>query len=230
MCFAAVPSWRRVYRRIGIAPRTWNERPYITPGIPILTPLPLIKQPNAFTDPDWLFEIKYDGFRCLAYIGEGVCRLVSRNGNTFSRFKDLSRSLSGFERNVILDGEIACVDSDGHPQFDDLMSGSAPAHLFAFDILLLDSDDLRDTPCIERKAILKSVVEDGIARLQYVDHIEEQGEQLFDIVCERDMEGIVAKPKASLYQLTHGRTPWIKIKNPGYSQAVDRGEWFNAPQ
>jgi bifunctional non-homologous end joining protein LigD len=89
-----------------------------------------------------------------------VCRLVSRNGNTFTRFKDLSRSLATLDRAIILDGKIACIDADGLPLFDDLMSGNAPAHFFAFDVLLLDGDDLRDTPCVERKAILKPVVQD----------------------------------------------------------------------
>ncbi len=92
-----------------------------------ITPLPLIKQPSAFTDPDWLFEVKYDGFRSLAYIGDGTCRLVSRNGNTYQRFKSLVKALSDLQSETILDGELACVDDEGLSQFDDLMFAQSPA-------------------------------------------------------------------------------------------------------
>jgi bifunctional non-homologous end joining protein LigD len=115
-----------------------------------ITPLPLIKQPDPFTDPDWLFEVKYDGFRSLAFIGDGTCRLVSRNGNTFKRFRSLSKALSKLSNETVLDGEIACVDNDGLPQFDDLMFAQRPALFSAFDILALDGEDLRDKPCIEQ--------------------------------------------------------------------------------
>ena len=194
---------------------------------PSISPLSLIKRPAPFSDPDWIFEVKYDGFRSLAYIGSGTCRLVSRNGNTFQRFKDLSRTLSKLPHETVLDGELACVDNDGLTQFDALMSGQSSAHFFAFDILLLDGEDLRDRPCLERKHLLKGVTDAETSRLHYVDHIVGEGERLFDLICQKDMEGIVAKPADSLYRESNGKTPWIKIKNPDYSQAVDRGEWFN---
>ena len=127
---------------------------------------------------------------------------------------------------AILDGEIACVDDTGLPQFNDLMFGSAPARFFAFDVLFLDGEDLRDQPCVERKKILQERVNGDIQRLHYVEHIAELGEQLFDQICERDMEGIVAKPKDSPYREIRGKTPWRKIKNPDYSQVEGRGELF----
>jgi bifunctional non-homologous end joining protein LigD len=81
---------------------------------------------------------------------------------------------------------------------------------------------------VERKQILQGVVAESPERLLYVDHIEEQGEQLYEMICRRDMEGIVAKPKESPYRELYGKTPWVKIKNPDYSQAEGRGELFNA--
>ncbi len=194
---------------------------------PNITPLPLIQQSAPFSDPDWLFEVKYDGFRSLAYIEDGTCRLVSRKGNTYQRFKDLSRALTAVESGTILDGELVCVDDEGRPQFYDLMFGRAPAHFYAFDILMVDGQDLRDKPCVERKQVLKDLVEKGPQRLHYVDYVDGEGKQLFDLICERDMEGIVAKPRASPYRELKGRSPWIKIKNPDYSQAEDRGELFH---
>ena len=195
--------------------------------LPTITPLSLIQQPAAFSDPDWLFEVKHDGFRSLAYIQDG-CELVSRKGVTYRRFKDLSKALSGVGHEVTLDGELVCLDEEGKTLFYDLMFNRAPAHFYAFDILLLDGEDLRDKPIVERKQILQEVVTESPERLLYVDHIEEQGEQLYEMICRRDMEGIVAKPKESPYRELNGRTPWIKIKNPDYTQAEGRGELFHS--
>jgi ATP-dependent DNA ligase len=71
------------------------------------------------------------------------------------------------------------------------------------------------------------VIAESLQGLLYVDHIEEQGDQLFEMICRRDMEGVVAKPKASPYRL-YGKMPWVKIKNPEYSQAEGRGELFRS--
>ena len=138
----------------------------------------------------------------------------------------VASALSRLGRDAVLDGEIASVDSEGVTQLTDLMFAQAPAHFFAFDVLFLDGEDLRDRPCIERKQVLETLIQDGASRLHYVDHIEEDGEDLFCLICERDMEGIVAKPRSSPYRDVDGETPTIKIKNPDYSQAEDRGELF----
>ncbi len=196
---------------------------------PDFTPLTLIKQPDSFSDPDWLFEVKHDGFRSLAYVQEGLCRLVSRKGNEYRRKRliELATSLATLSRDVVLDGELVCLDDAGRSLFYDMMFHRAPAFFYAFDILWLDGEDLRDRPCVERKQLLRDVVDAGGQRLLYVDHIEGAGEQLFEQICERDMEGIVAKPKQSPYRGPRSRTPWVKIKNPDYSQAEGRGDLFN---
>ena len=198
----------------------------MTDALPTVTPLPLIKQPSAFSDPEWLFEVKHDGFRSLAYI-EDKCRLVSRNGDTYQRFKELSKVLSGVPHEVLLDGELVCLDDAGQTLFYDLMFNRAPVHFYAFDILWLDGRDLRERSITERKEILHDVVAESPQRLFYVDHISAQGEQLFELICQRDMEGVVAKPKGSPYRQLGGKTPWIKIKNPDYTQAEGRGELFH---
>ena len=191
-----------------------------------MSPLSLAQQTTPFSDPDWLFEVKHDGFRSLAYIQDG-CEFVSRKGVTYSRFKDLAKVLSEIGHEVILDGELVCLDDEGKSLFYDLMFNRAQAHFYAFDILWLDGEDVRGQSTLERKQLLQEVVTDAADRLLYVDHIEEQGEQLFAEICQRDMEGIVAKPAAVPYRELRGRTPWIKIKNPDYSQAEGRGELFN---
>ncbi len=108
------------------------------------------------------------------------------------------------------------------------MFNRGEAHFYAFDLLWLDGEDLRDRPLVERKATLKGLV-DGSSIL-YLDHIQEQGVALFDQCVKLDLEGIVAKPLVSPYRELRGKTTWIKIKNPEYSQAEGRRDMVNAPR
>ncbi len=129
---------------------------------PIITPLELTKQPDAWTDPDWLFEVKHDGFRSLAYVQAG-CRLVSRKGNEYRRKRlvQLANELWALSHDTILDGELVCLDEEGRTLFDDMMFHRGPAYFYAFDVLWLDGKDLRDTPCLERKEILRGLTDGG---------------------------------------------------------------------
>jgi len=149
-----------------------------------------MKQPDAFDNPNWLFEVKYDGFRSLAFIGEGTCQLISRKGHKYDRFKSLARSLSQLPHQTVLDDEIACVDENGLPQFDDLYFANRPALFFAFDILALDGNDVRESQCMDRKGALRGLTDEGVPRLHYVDyvdHVEETGVRLYEMICKPDM-------------------------------------------
>ncbi len=180
----------------------------------------LTQQAKPFDHPEWLFEVKFDGFRSLAYIDDGKCELVSRKDATYSRFRELRERMT-LEHDAILDGEIVCLDDQGRSQFSDLMFNRGEAHFYAFDLLWLDGEDLRDRPLVERKATLKGLV-DGTSIL-YLDHIQEQGVALFDQCVKLDLEGIVAKPDISPYRELKGKTTWIKIKNPSYSGRRAKG-------
>ena len=90
------------------------------------------------------------------------------------------------------------------------------------------SKDLRDLPLIHRKARLRQTIPTTPGGLLYLDHIEGEGIDLYDIGCGLNLEGVVCKPKTSVYRtLSNGKAPWIKVKNPDYSQAVGRAELFN---
>jgi bifunctional non-homologous end joining protein LigD len=90
--------------------------------LPQIQPAKLARSLAAFNDPDWLFELKHDGFRALAYLEEGRCRLVSRHRNTYKSFETLCVGLARLRvKNAILDGEIVCLDSAGHSQFKELL-------------------------------------------------------------------------------------------------------------
>jgi bifunctional non-homologous end joining protein LigD len=118
--------------------------------LPLCQPLLVVSKPCRFEGAEWIFELKYDGFRALAYIKHGQCRLVSDNGHEFSSssFVSLASSLAQIPHDggVILDGEIACVDAQGQPRFNDLLFRRREPRSFAFDLLHLNGKDCRREP------------------------------------------------------------------------------------
>jgi bifunctional non-homologous end joining protein LigD len=194
-----------------------------------LRPMRLSRRPEPFDSDDYIFELKIDGFRALAYIENGQCDLVSRNGNTFHNFKALAQWIGENLRadTAVIDGEIACVDDSGRSIFNDLLFRRRECLFFAFDLLHLNGQDLRGLPLIERKVQLKRILRRK-RYILYVDHIETHGKRLFEKVCDIDLEGIVAKRKTSVYRVTEKPSPhWIKIKNRNYTQAEGREELFD---
>lgn len=188
--------------------------------------MPLERLPDPFSHPDWLFEIKHDGFRALAYIRDGQVELVSRRSHTYKGFPSLGNAISEElkARDAILDGEIVSLDHNGIAQFKNLMYRRQEPRFYAFDLLWLNGKDLRERPLIERKKTLRGLIEPPGLSLLYVDYLEEYGERLFRIACNMDLEGIVAKFKHGKY--TAHETTWVKIRNPRYTQIVGRDELF----
>ena len=188
----------------------------------------LFRRPDIFSHPDWIFEIKHDGFRALAYVENEHARLLSRRGNPYKSFGELSSWIGRHLKveNAVLDGEIACLDSEGRSQFNELLYRRGDPYFYAFDILWLNGRDLRDLPLIQRKEILRDVVPPAPSRVLYSDHIDEHGLQIFDFACQNDLEGVVAKWKFGSYLPNSNATTWIKIKNPDYSQMEERIERF----
>src|SRR3989442_3047174 len=146
-----------------------------------LRPMRLSRRSAPFDSDEFIYELKIDGFRSLAYIENGQCDLVSRNGNTFRKFKDLALWIGENLRveNAVLDGEIACVDDSGRSVFNDLLFRRRECLFFAFDLLFLNGEDLRWLPLIERKARLKKLLRRKVSRVLYVDHIDGAGHKLF---------------------------------------------------
>ncbi len=182
---------------------------------------------KPFNDPDYIFELKHDGFRALAYVEEGTCRLVSRNSNLFKSFEALKQSLGKLRvQNAILDGEIICIDGNGISQFNQLFSRQGTPVFYAFDLLWIDGEDLRSLGLVERKQRLHALIKKSRRKeIIFAQHVETQGVAFFEEICARNLEGIVAKRKRGVYK-SNG-TGWLKIKNPKYSQAVGRHDLFN---
>jgi bifunctional non-homologous end joining protein LigD len=193
-------------------------------------PMLLQRLPEPFDHQDFVFELKYDGFRALAFITNRSCRLVSRNRNEFMSWgslrEDLGRAFPASD--VILDGELVCLDPGGRPQFNNLLFRREEPCFLAFDLLYRDGKDLRNEALLERKRILReSVSRAHCERLVYVDHIERRGVELFQHACRLDLEGIVAKHRQGRYASEREQSTWFKIRNRDYSQWPGREELFD---
>jgi bifunctional non-homologous end joining protein LigD len=192
----------------------------------IFAPQPLRSVKTPFDHPDWIFELKYDGFRALARIENGRCQLISRNGNRFSAFSELEKQIErALPISALLDGEIVCVDDLGRPQFEDLLFRRGTPCFFGFDLLFCDGIDLRSASLMDRKQELRRLLHVK-GPLQYADHIEKSGIALFEKVCSLDLEGIVAKHKFAPYGTVKEESTWIKIRNRQYSQMKGREKLF----
>lgn len=166
---------------------------------------------------DWLFEIKYDGYRIVAFIEPKKVVLKTRNSNDYTtKFTSISDSLKKhFKISAILDGEVVVFDKDGKSDFSSLQQSiKSTKEDFAyviFDILALNGQDLRDLPLIKRKELLKEVLKNAPTNLMYSEHIIGHGKECFNLAKKKGLEGIVAKNINSKYKAAR-IGDWLKIK------------------
>lgn len=182
---------------------------------------------DPFDDPEWLFEIKWDGYRALCTIEKEKLTLVSRNGlDMLERFPDLRALAGAFASSpIVVDGEIVSLDAKGRSEFQRLQeSQKKPAGLtyVAFDLLYADGKDLRSEPLEKRKALLERLIRDEDLVL-YSKHIVENGVALYESARKQQLEGIIAKKRDSTYQERRSRD-WLKIKT-GNEQEFVVGGW-----
>jgi bifunctional non-homologous end joining protein LigD len=194
--------------------------------LPRIQPIAPKRVQAPFDHAEFVFELKMDGWRCLAYVENGVCRLISRKQNQFKSFSPLAASVAKLKvQNAIIDGEVVCLDPKGRSVFLDMRRRKANAILYCFDLLWLNNEDLRNLPLVERKVRLRQLIRTSRNRnLLYASHMERHGIRLFQAICEQDCEGIVGKYKRGTY--TAAPTSWVKILNPNYSQMRGRDEMF----
>lgn len=168
---------------------------------------------------EWLYELKYDGYRILAFIEANHVRLITRNGNDYTkRFQDVAYSLMEWAagRAMILDGEMVILDASGKTDFQALQNymrnprGQSLAYMI-FDLLALDGTDLRELPLMERKETLEALMKDTPQNLRYSQHIKGKGKEFFQAACQQDLEGIIGKKADSVYRGSRSGD-WIKLK------------------
>ncbi len=173
----------------------------------------------------WAYEVKFDGYRALAYVRGGVCTLRSRADNDFTqRFGSvalaIAKALDGHE--AVVDGEVCVLDEAGRPSFSAMQQGSGRTVFYAFDVLEADGERLVDLPLEARRARLSELLPrpDGtvIVSQQFAD-----GQALFDAVSAQGLEGVVAKRLASRYAEGRRTRDWLKLKVTGSQEFVIAG-------
>jgi bifunctional non-homologous end joining protein LigD len=179
---------------------------------------------RAFSDPAWLFEVKWDGYRVEAVVREGKVRLWTRNrGDAARYFPDLAAApadwLAGSE--AIVDGEVVALDEAGHPSFALLQARAGfqrerdirvPIAYQVFDLLHLDGRSLLDEPLDARKARLREVLAEH-PTVRFAGHIDGDGESLFASVKATGLEGMMAKRRSSRYEPGRRSHAWLKVKH-----------------
>jgi bifunctional non-homologous end joining protein LigD len=187
---------------------------FIHPCQPIVA-----KQPPV--GPRWAHELKHDGYRLQIYVRDGRVRLYTMNGADWSkRYPRITAEAVRLKHSAVIDAEVVCLDSKGTAQFDLLHSrlNDRDAIAVAFDLLMLNGDDLRRKPYRERKAALRKLLRHDRG-IQYVEHAEGHGDKMFAAVCQLGLEGIVSKKLDAPYKSGPSRT-WLKIKNPNAPAAT----------
>lgn len=190
---------------------------------------------KSFSDPDWLFELKWDGMRVLAFVRDGALELRSRRNRIVTQqFPELAGLPAKLPvKQAVLDGEVVTPDSEGRPDFSLMQQrmssarpsaallAEAPVLYYLFDILYCDGYDLRGVPLSARKDFLKRILPAG-GPFRFSDHVAGRGEDLYRLAKERQLEGIVGKRAKSRY--SSGRSAeWVKMKSTSEVDAVIGG-------
>lgn len=187
---------------------------------------------SPFSDPEWIFEIKWDGYRAIAETGKKNIRLYSRNGLSFAeKYELITEELKKQKTPAVFDGEIVVLTEKGIPDFQQLQDYKSnktyPLYYYVFDLLFYNGKDIREKPLLERKKILKELLINSDV-IRYCDHVSGKGEDFFSIAKEQNLEGIMAKKADSGYFSGKRTNHWLKIKNHQTLEAVIGG--FTEPR
>jgi DNA ligase D-like protein (predicted ligase) len=189
-----------------------------------VSPMLLNVAPEPFDSKDYIFELKLDGIRCLAFCDDKTL-LQSRNKKDITQiFPEFESIHAQCKQPCVLDGEIVCLGTDGKPDFQLLLqriqakasakklAANLPCCFVVFDILLLNNKNICSLPLLKRKQLLQQNVSENnyVMLMRFVSH---QGKQFFENTKQLGLEGIVAKKKNSAYYLGQRTSEWLKIKN-----------------
>ena len=215
----------------GLPPAAPNEQE--TPMPAFIDPMTATLTDGPFSNPDWLFELKWDGYRVQEHVDNGRVSLYTRRGlDAAEYFPELAGPPIWISaRRAIVDGEVVALDADGNPDFGLLQARrgtgsrraetSTPAYA-VFDLLYLDGRSLLDEPLEERKKLLRSVLIDAGA-VRYASHVVGDGVEFYEAVAARGLEGVVAKLRSSRYESGRRSGAWLKIKRRAEQEFVIAG-------
>ncbi len=196
---------------------------------------------EIFADSEWIYELKWDGYRMITHIIDSEVSMYSRNGISFKeKFSPLLIDLENISHDVILDGEVVVLNDKGLSEFQQLQNydpETTKGHLiyYVFDVLYLNGHDTKNLPLVDRKSLLPSILED-LKSVKYCDHIERMGPAFYQQAIEKGMEGVIAKKADSLYHPRQRSRDWLKIKAIesteaiicGYTESEGRGKLFGS--
>jgi bifunctional non-homologous end joining protein LigD len=173
---------------------------------------------------DWVYEVKWDGYRALGYVRGGDARLVSRNGNDLTaRFPDVAKALAKAARSpeCVVDGEVCALDENGRPSFSAMQQGKSGTPLVyeVFDLLEVDGVPVVDLPLLERRERLEALIDKRQKTVQ-VSGFFDDGEALLEAATEQGLEGVMAKRPASRYAEGRRTRDWLKVKTHGRQEFV----------
>ena len=190
-----------------------------------------------FSNPEWIFETKWDGFRAICFVERNHARFVSRNQldmtHQYPELRNVGQQVDAKE--AILDGEIVALDRDGRPRFQllqprvgrkhkadvEALVGQAQIVYYAFDLLYVNGNDLTSCPVVERKAALEKILRPA-SFIKLSEHIDGEGEAFFEQIEKFHLEGMMAKRAASPY-VQRRSTDWLKVKTIQRSEVVIGG-------
>ncbi len=182
---------------------------------------------HPFNDDEWIFEIKWDGYRAIAEVSKKNIKFYSRNGLSFERlYPVIAEELKKIKEDVVLDGEVVVLDKNDRPSFQKLQhyseNRSLPLVYYVFDCLQYKGKDITDLPLLERKRIAAQVLPESNV-LKYSDHVASDGKAFFENAVKLGLEGIIAKRAESKYAAGRRTYDWLKIKNHNTQEAVIAG-------
>lgn len=205
-----------------------------------ISPMLAIAAKGPFDHPDWIFEVKWDGYRAIAEIRDGDISLYSRNLVPLNKkFGPIAEALKTFRDDAVMDGEIVVLDDQGRPDFGMLQdyrrSGRGHLVYYVFDLLYFHGHDLTDLPLLRRKRLLKQVLP-AVPELRFSDHVPKEGILFFDAAREKGLEGIMAKDSGSIYRINTRSRQWMKIKTrltqegviAGFTEPGGRRKYFGS--
>lgn len=178
---------------------------------------------KIFSDKNWVYELKWDGYRALAYIRKGEIELISRNARVFTSYGKLNKELSKIKFDAVIDGEIAALNKEGRPSFQLLQNyerrPDSPLVFYAFDLLYYEGFDLMKAPLLERKRVLKEVLPE-IPHMVFSEHYPRIGEEMFQFAIKQGLEGVIGKRADSIYEAGKRSGNWIKVKIQKTQEAI----------
>ena len=186
----------------------------------------LVDEP--FDDPDWLYEVKWDGYRALSYIDQGEVDILSRNNKSFNeKYYPLRQLLSGWKINAVLDGELVVLNENGQSNFGHLQNWRSEADgelaYYVFDILWYDGFNLMELPLEDRRRVLEAILPVNDDRIRLSRIFKAKGSDFFGAAKRMGLEGIIAKKKDSVYAPDARSREWLKIKAKKRQEVVIGG-------